>query len=228
MMDAEKLREIYNARFTKQTDAWTTSDRRKTQRTTQKILKWLSKAGLSTTTPRVLDVGCADGNYTEAFRRLGCVSTGLDYSEVIIAQAKEKHPQCTFLHMNGFEPELTSTFDIIFCRGFSGFNTHDLAFIAAWANKYITHLNPDGFLVIGSMSNFSGVETETEIANHTRREIQALSEQLRARYLGIRRYFYFGWLSVMKKKVLEILSGKKNKQEYYIIFKSEIATRSAS
>lgn len=218
-MDAENLREIYNKRFQQKTSGWTTSDQRKTRLTTSSVLKWLRKAGLSEKTPVLLDVGCADGNYTEAFRLLGCSSTGLDYSEVIIEQAKQKYPQCSFIHMNGFEPKLTSSYDIIFCRGFSGFNTHDLDFIATWANKYIDYLKSGGFLVLGSMSDFSGIETKVELVNHTHAELKQLINKLKAHHSGIYFFHFLGWVSVIKKKIQQTLSGKKIKQEYYLIFR---------
>jgi hypothetical protein len=220
MMDAENLRKIYNARFQQKTSAWTTSDQRKTRITINNVMTWLKKAGLTEKNPAMLDVGCADGNYTEAFRLHGCSCTGLDYSEVIIEQAKKKYPNCSFIHMNGFEPSLQSSYDIIFCRGFSGFNTHDLKFIATWANKYIKYLNSGGFFVLGSMSDFSGVETKLEIVNHTHAELKQLIPQLHARYIGIYYFYFFGWLSMIKKKIQQKLSGKKIKQEYYLIFRN--------
>jgi 2-polyprenyl-3-methyl-5-hydroxy-6-metoxy-1,4-benzoquinol methylase len=220
MMDAEYLRDIYNKRFQQKTSAWTTSDRKKTYSTTIRILSWLRKAGLTEKNPTLLDVGCADGNYTESFRLLGCTCTGLDYSEVIIEQAKQKYPQCSFIHMNGFEPVLETVYDIIFCRGFSGFNTHDLDFIASWANKYIKSLKPGGFLVLGSMSDFSGIETKLEIVNHTHAEIKQFVPLLQARFIGIYYFYFFGWLSMIKKKIQQTLSGKKIKQEYYLIFRN--------
>lgn len=219
MMDAEYLRDIYNKRFQQKTSAWTTSDQRKTRITTGSVIKWLTKAGLTEKNPALLDVGCADGNFTEAFRKLGCTSTGLDYSEVIIEQAKQKYPLCSFIHMNGFEPTLESSYDIIFCRGFSGFNTHDLDFIAGWSNKYIQHLNAGGFLILGSMSDFSGVETKLEIVNHTHPELKQLASKLHAHFIGAYFFNYFGWLSMVKKKIQQALSGKKLKQEFYLIFR---------
>lgn len=218
-MDAEKLREIYNNRFQHTTRGWTTADRRKTQVTTQRVLAWLIKEGLRKKNPALLDVGCANGNYTEAFRRLGCEATGMDYSEVVVRQARELYPHCTFLHQNGFSPALTTSYDIIFCRGFSGFNTHDLEFIASWANKYIHGLSENGFLVLGFSSDFSGREKESETANHTYNELQQLIPLLKAEFIQIYYFHYLGWLSRIKKMVDQWLLRKQIKQEYYLVFR---------
>jgi SAM-dependent methyltransferase len=219
-MDAEKLRDIYNDRFQKNLDNWSSSDIRKTFTVAKRTLRWLRRLGMDGQGLKVLDVGCATGYYTEAFRLLGCEATGLDYSEVGLQRAKEKFPKCTFVQMNGFEPILANTFDVIFCRGFSGANTHDLNFIASWVDKYFPYLNKNGFFVLSASTNFTGVEREGEMVNLSWDELKKLSSLVKGKYRGTFLFYYLGLISKIKRNFEKIVLRKKVKDYYYTFFQN--------
>lgn len=214
-MDAEKLRSTYNQYFSVDKNIWSSTDQKKTLKVASKTLQWLKKLRNQNTALSLLDVGCATGFYTEAFRLLGANTIGLDYSEVAIDQAKKKFPACRFVQMNGFDPHFNETFDVIFCRGFSGANTHDLEFIALWMNKYMKYLKPDGFFVFAYSSNFSGVETEGEIVNHSEKELKTLVSKINGKYRGTFLFYYFGLISQLKRAIQKTLD-KKVKDYFYI------------
>lgn len=219
-MDAEKLRATYNAYFSGGKNLWTSTDRKKTKKVARQVLTWIRSVGFSENRTSVLDVGCATGYYTEAFRQLGCEATGLDYADVAVQQAAANFPLCRFVQMNGFEPVFTEKFDLVFCRGFSGANTHDLSFIATWVNKYIHQLSEGGFFVLGYSSNFSGVEKVGETVNLSKQEIQELIEKVNAVYCGMHIFHYFGWLSQLKKNVTRTIFRRKEKDYFYLLFRN--------
>ena len=170
---------------------------------------------------KVLDVGCGTGFYTEAFRQLGCETIGLDYSEVALEKSKNNFPHCKFIQMNGFEPTLSENFDIVYCRGFSGANTHDLAFIARWLNKYMPYINPGGFFILSYLSNFTGKQKAGETVNLTMDEILALGNLVEGDYRGIRFFYYFGFLSKVKKVVQRKLGNSAVKEDYSVFFQKQ-------
>lgn len=218
-MDAEKLRSTYNQYFRTNNNHWSSTDMNKTKRVAIQTKKWLTQMGLTDKPVKLLDVGCAMGYYTEAFRQLGWNTTGLDYSEVAIENASKNFPNCSFIQMNGFEPEFNETFDVIFCRGFSGMNSHDLNFISAWVNKYLKHLNSGGYFILSYSSDFSGAEKEGETVNHSKEELKTLIGKISAAYLGLHVFHYFGKLSELKKKIQKLISGENKKDYYSLIFR---------
>src|SRR5512146_3414035 len=62
-----------------------------------RILAWLSSLGLSN--PKILDLGCGIGWFSEMLASLGRV-TGVDLSENAIAQARARCPQSRFFVAN--------------------------------------------------------------------------------------------------------------------------------
>jgi SAM-dependent methyltransferase len=219
MMDAENLRETYNRYFSQEKNRWTSSDTKKTEKVARQTVQWLKQSGYTRTSGKFLDVGCATGFYTEAFRTLGFDATGLDYSEEAVKQATKNFPQCTFIQMNGFEPVFQEKFDLIFCRGFSGANTHDLTFIATWMNKYVNYLSDGGFFVLGYSSDFSGKENEGETVNLSRKELKDLTSKINASYTGTHVFYYFGLLSKVKRLIDKTLLKKPVKDYYYLLFR---------
>lgn len=215
-MDAENLKSLYNNYFSSDKNKWSSTDLKRTLKIAGKTLTWLRGLGYAKAGGKLLDVGCATGYYTEAFRLLGCKVTGLDYSDVSIEKASKNFPECKFIEMNGFEPVLSEQFDVIFCRGFSGMNTHDLDFIAGWINKYMPYLSDGGFFVLAYSSNFSGSEKNGETANLTKQELNRLIGLLDGKYRGMFFYYYFGILSRVKKRLHKLYN--KNIKDYYYIF----------
>jgi len=215
-MDAEKLRSTYNVYFSGDKNKWSSTNLAKTLKVCRQTLQWLKNVGFNKSNPRLLDVGCATGFYSESFRQLGADVTGLDYSEVAIQQAQKNFPECRFVQMNGFEPVFNEKFDIIFCRGFSGVNTHDLDFIASWINKYLVYLNKGGFFILSYSSDFTGTEKEGEIANHSKKELSSLVEKINGKNKGLRIFYYFGIISKIKRRFDKLL-GKVVKDYYSIL-----------
>lgn len=215
-MDAEQLRSTYNKYFSVDKNKWSSTDKKKTLKVAERTLKWLRKLGFKDQAPGLLDVGCATGFYSEAFRLLGFKVTGLDYSEIAVEKAKGRFPSCTFVQMNGFDPAFNEKFDVIFCRGFSGTNTHDLNFIAGWINKYARLINENGFFILAYSSDFSGKETERETVNHSREELGDLVKMVNLTYRGMYLFYYFGFLSRLKKLIQKAL--RAGTKDYYYLF----------
>lgn len=222
-MDAEKLRTTYNQYFQTSKSSWSSKDFTKTRKVARQTKQWLTEFGFMKKSVNFLDVGCATGYYTESFGRLGWNATGLDYSEVAVESARDEFPNCQFLQMNGFEPHFTNSFDVIFCRGFSGVNTHDLDFIATWINKYLPYLEKDGYFILSYSSNFSGIEKEGETVNHSKEELDQLVHRINAHYCGKQTFHYFGWLSQLKKWIERRLLGRNHKEYYYLFFKKIVS-----
>jgi 2-polyprenyl-3-methyl-5-hydroxy-6-metoxy-1,4-benzoquinol methylase len=220
-MDAERLRTIYNSRFQGGENRWSSTDIRKTIKVAYNLKGWLKQCGYQKRGGQLLDVGCATGYYTEALRIAGFTCTGLDYSEIAVAQAQKNFPECTFVHMNGFEPSFDTQFDVIFCKGFSGANTHDINFIASWVNKYMKFISPGGFFVLSFTTNFSGNEKENETVNHTLEELKRLTTLVDGNHKGTFYFHYFGWLSSIKKKIERSLFKKNVKENYFILFQKQ-------
>jgi len=215
-MDAEGLRSTYNTYFSSGKNLWTSSDMTKTRKVADRTLQWIRNLGYPKSKPELLDVGCATGYYTESFRLAGCKVTGLDYSEIAVEQAKKNFPECTFIQMNGFEPSFTRKFDVIFCRGFSGANTHDLNFIAGWMNKYMSFLTDGGFFVFAYSSDFSGKEKEGEIVNLSQAELKALIAMVNGKHRTTHFFYYFGFISKLKRWVDRYVLRKTVKDYFYV------------
>ncbi|MEO7989846.1 MAG: class I SAM-dependent methyltransferase [Chryseolinea sp.] len=215
-MDAEGLRSTYNTYFSSGKNIWTSNDLRKTEKVARRTLEWMRDLGYKKSNLQILDVGCATGFYTEAFRLQNCHVTGLDYSEIVIEQARQKFPACEFIHMNGFEPSFNRKFDLIFCLGFSGANTHDLEFIAGWINKYMPYLSDNGFFVFGYSSDFSGKEKEGAIVNLSRMEICTLVTLINGKHRATHLFYYFRFVSKLKRLIERHIFGKTVKDYFYI------------
>jgi SAM-dependent methyltransferase len=106
----------------------------------------------------VLDVGCGLGYYTKALSSMGATVTGLDFSETAIELARTTFPECQF--RQGSWPDDVAKgpqFDLIWMVNFSLMNTFDVDFInERLLSEALHRLKPNGFLVIGWNSDFSG------------------------------------------------------------------------
>jgi SAM-dependent methyltransferase len=216
MKDAEYLRREYNERFKGSAQRWTSQDLAACRHLAGRITWWTGLKGKKEL--KMLDVGCALGFYTKAFYLEGFNAYGLDYSDVAISRAKELHPECRFIHSDGFNPELEINFDLILCRGFSGANTHDLSFVAEWSNKYINLLVPGGKFVFAYSTNFTGKESDGETVNWTKKEIHDYIGLVKAGFIDIKYYYKYYLISLLLIKIGGFLTGKKVKRYFYIIF----------
>jgi len=217
MRNAEELRRMYNERFSGPSGHWTSEDIVKCRKMLRRVIRWScmsNKKGLS-----ALDVGCALGYYTKAFYLEGFEAYGLDYSEVAIEKAKVLHPECHFIHGDGFNPQPGRSFDLIFCRGFSGSNTHDLGFVATWTNKYIGLLKTGGRFVFSFSTDYSGKEAENETVNWSVKEMLDYAGKVGAEFCGIRYYYRLGPISWLVTKVMGFIKRRKAKRYFYLIFR---------
>jgi hypothetical protein len=217
--DAKALRQEYNEHYKQPHDKWSCSNHRLAQQIVNSVLNETYKFGFKITKGmRSLDVGCAKGYIAEAFRLVGFESHGLDYSDVAIDIAKNLFPQCSFKHMDGFNPCYEINFDFIFVRGFSGANTHDLDFVANFSNQYVDLLNKAGLYVLGFTSNFSGDEKEGETVNWTYEELDIIGKKIKAERLTIFFYPKRTIINRTKKFIRNVLTGN-SKDYFYLIFK---------
>ena len=67
---------------------------------------------------RVLDLGCGHGAYTGYFRSIGAEVTGVDGAEAMLAIARERCPDCTFLQCDITRPLpfADAQFSLVFCN----------------------------------------------------------------------------------------------------------------
>jgi SAM-dependent methyltransferase len=75
-------------------------------------------AATNLTKPRVLEVGCGSGYYSEVFSRLlhdSIQYTGIDYSNAMITRARERYPEMAFETADATKlPYVDDAFDIVF------------------------------------------------------------------------------------------------------------------
>ena len=216
------LKDLYNTNFLKAKDSWSYTNIHHTDAIINRILKYLRKKGFTIDkTKRSLDVGCAKGYFTESLRKKGFVSEGLDYSDIAIQIAEKNFPQCKFFIMDGFNPTLKNKYDLIFMKGFSGTNTHNLDFVAKICNKYIEGLHNEGWLILSFSTDFSGKEKMNETVNWTRKEIFDLASRIKNASLTDIKFFSFGFARKIFRRLLS-LAGIKRKKEFYLFFRKTI------
>jgi SAM-dependent methyltransferase len=106
----------------------------------------------------ILDVGCGLGYYTKALSSSGASVTGIDVSDMGIRAAQAAFPECQF-RCAAWPQDVPNElqFDLIWAVGLSLINTFDVQAInAQFIVKAMEHLKPNGFLVVGWHTDFSG------------------------------------------------------------------------
>ncbi len=93
----------------------------------------------------LLDIGCGGGKNVLNLKREFDV-TGLDLSPVMLAQAKDLNPDCTFLQGDMRTFKLGRTFDALLMDDAISHMNRRADFVAAFRTAY-AHLNPGGVLV---------------------------------------------------------------------------------
>lgn len=94
--------------------------------------------------PKILDLGCATGWFTEKLSKLG-QTTGIDLSEGAIAAAKASYPSLTFLQGNIFDMAIDpESFDLIVSQEVVAHVEDQSGFVERIARA----LKPGGYLVI--------------------------------------------------------------------------------
>ncbi len=105
---------------------------------------------LSLERPRILDIGCGPGWYTEGFAALGEV-TGIDLSEEAIAMARSRFPSVTFLVGNVYDcPLPISHFDAVVSQEVVDHVPDPAGFLRRAADV----LRPGGYLVLSCANKF--------------------------------------------------------------------------
>ena len=85
------------------------------------IKKYNLSPGLS-----CLDVGSGTGKYSKLLVDYGLKVTGIDVSRVAIEKARNRCPKASFLCKDIKDYSPSHKFDIIFCSGFSLYNSENL------------------------------------------------------------------------------------------------------
>lgn len=114
---------------------------------------------------KVLDLGCGEGDHTDALRRLGFDAWGIDVSLAGIERARRRYPLSVFAPADAAEWEPASRVDSIYCRGMSwfhyelvGVNRHGID-VAHETARFFSWLRPGGEFVVQVSTDFSGSET---------------------------------------------------------------------
>ena len=104
---------------------------------------------------RALDVGCGLGYFAEALDYAGLSVLGIDFSRIAIDCAREAYPYVKFKCAN-YPEDINESFDLIWSVGFPTINTFDTRLISDFVTNSLQRLRPNGVLVVGWHTNFSG------------------------------------------------------------------------
>jgi 2-polyprenyl-3-methyl-5-hydroxy-6-metoxy-1,4-benzoquinol methylase len=110
----------------------------------------------------VLDAGCGDGRFAQAFHKAGFWVTGFDLSLDAIETARERFPGPGYFQANAEEP-LTAVreFDVVFCRGITHTaRPRDEHSDAVFSNLNVA-LKPGGTLILERNTDGSGKPGES-------------------------------------------------------------------
>jgi SAM-dependent methyltransferase len=128
---------------------------------------------------RVLDLGCGTGAHTEAWRRLGYDSVGVDVSAAGVARARSEWPESQFLQGDaGKLPFADGTFGIVFVRGMSWYHRDLDDKLRERTRTLCRLLRPYGVFVLAIRTDYSGRQDETTIIHNKLESYLALFEPL--------------------------------------------------
>lgn len=161
-MTPESAKDFYDRQYTLHKEGrivcpYSLHDLQKAQRRVRGVIRAL---GISNRLQgaKVLDVGCGLGFYTKALSSTGAKVTGIDISKAGVELARTTFPECDFRCAAWPEDvEKGEQFDLIWTVALSLINTYDVGEIhARLVLEAIQRLKPNGFLVLGWGSDFSG------------------------------------------------------------------------
>lgn len=97
---------------------------------------------------RTLDVGCGHGVNVEMFARLGCISTGIDYSPEMVRVASEIAVRGTVVEGDFLSSHWPDTFDLVFAKAF--FHLFPLAECVGVLEKMASLLGRNGLIYVAT------------------------------------------------------------------------------
>ncbi len=96
---------------------------------------------------RLLDVGCGTGNHIVYLQKTFQVE-GLDYSEEMLAEAREKYPVTRFHHADMADFELHDVFEVITCLFSAIGYVQTLPRLSQTIATFARHLRPGGVALV--------------------------------------------------------------------------------
>lgn len=103
---------------------------------------------------RILDLGCGTGNSAAPLLRRGYEVTGVDASEAMLAVARGKHPEATWLQGTFTDFSARGTFGLVQSVFDSLNNLPDDESFLQMARRVHSHLRPDGFFMFDVNTSF--------------------------------------------------------------------------
>ncbi|WP_159883276.1 class I SAM-dependent methyltransferase [Paenibacillus puerhi] len=97
---------------------------------------------------KVLDIGSGLGREVAYLNRAGYAAVGLDYSEDMIAWAREHYPGMTFVHGNQSDFSLQQQFDALYCVGSTFLYNYTNEEVLASLQCFRKHLHEGGLLYL--------------------------------------------------------------------------------
>lgn len=128
-----------------------------------------------------LDIGCAEGNKTYAVHSFNFKTTAIDLSEFVIEQGKKIWKDSSIDFQSGDAFKFQGKFDVITAFGFSMFNVKNVQLKAERINQILSNNlneNKNSFMVVGSMTDYSG-KGEDSWYYHTKNELDTLLSELK-------------------------------------------------
>jgi SAM-dependent methyltransferase len=125
-----------------------------------------------------VDVGCGTGCYTNALAQHGFQSLGFDFSGKAIGRARAKYPQLSFEIRDGRNPEFAEDrkFGLVWCKGFSLFNTDDVVELQAVFSQYLGYVAAGGLLAVLFTTHFGRPTRANEWCSLSDASIRAIGE----------------------------------------------------
>lgn len=113
-----------------------------------RVLELLQQLRLSN--PRILDFGCGNGWFSNELSRFGQV-TGVDLSELAIAEARSRYPNIEFVSANALKYlSRNKHFDLVVSQEVLAHVEDQKAYVAAAANS----VKPGGYLILTTANKF--------------------------------------------------------------------------
>jgi SAM-dependent methyltransferase len=129
------------------------------------LLAWASVRTGST----LLDVGCGQGFFSNLFRKCGMRVTGVDRSETGIRMARECYgsSDIEFLVADISTSSIGRTFDCVFTRSLSLYNTPDFATRREVTEALMRYVRPSGTFIFAYNTNLNTSKANSDWRYHS-------------------------------------------------------------